>query len=224
MLTRIIRSWRGVCLRAAWAFTHLTYCVWERSPCRLDQQIWCCVCVREREHEREYDCVNFCCYLLKSFIYGLLVKSDICFLVWASVHNVQYMNIFESKFFPHRVCNVSSLFLFKNKNAELLAQDDPPVFLFFGSFFLVYSEHFVSCLTRHFKYTARGMIASQRKAPRPYPYFGFAICMHLHDFIMHRPFVPWVGTTAKKKKMEIVQIQPTRWKKWCLDNRKVLSC
>lgn len=66
--------------------------------------------------------------------------------------------------------------------------------------FLVHSKHFVSCLTQHFKYTVRGMIASQRKAPSPYPYFGFEICMHLHDFIMHMPFVPWVGTIEKKKK------------------------
>lgn len=44
------------------------------------------------------------------------------------------------------------------------------------------------------------MIASQRKAPSPYPYFGFEICMHLHDFIMHMPFVPWVGTIEEKKK------------------------
>ncbi len=94
-------------------------------------------------------------------------------------------------------------FLFFGKNIS--AQEKTPVLLFVplsGPF-----KAFVSCLTQLFKYTVRGMIASQRKAPSPYPYFCFAICMHLHDFIMHMPFVPWVGTMKKKKKKEMEPVQ-----------------
>jgi len=96
---------------------------------------------------------------------------------------------------------------------NISAQEKTPVLGFFLFSFLLHSKHFVSCLTQHFKHTVRGMIASQRKAPSPYPYFGFEICMHLHDFIMHMPFVPWVGTMKKKKKRDGARANPPRTQK-----------